>query len=250
MDLQKYLFRVSYLGNYFNGYQRQPNGNTVENYLEMAFIRSNLLSSFTENSYQSISRTDTGVSAIGNLFSLFCKNIPNLPRINSNLPNNNSIKIWGYAHISNQFRVSQPKHKVYAYYLAQDEFDAIVDIERIYEFEGEHIFSTFIKKDGAGKRNRPSVIYDISIKCTENGYYIIIKGNRFGREQIRRMIGYIMDSEYENQNLTDILKRQLKIPIRPAKPNPLILVNIEYTETLSWIGSYRSEEHTSELQSH
>ena len=48
MGLQKYLFRVFYIGNYFNGFQRQPNGNTVENYIEMAFIRSHLISSFNE----------------------------------------------------------------------------------------------------------------------------------------------------------------------------------------------------------
>ncbi|MCE7736217.1 MAG: hypothetical protein GPJ54_15150 [Candidatus Heimdallarchaeota archaeon] len=238
MDLQKYLFRVFYLGNHFTGFQRQPNGNTVENYIEMAFVRSNLIWSFTENSYQSISRTDTRVSAIGNVFTLLCTNTPNLARINANFPNNNSIRVWSYAPINEDFKAKKPKYKVYAYHLSYSEFDSIFDIERLYQFEGEHNFSTFIKKDGAGSQNTPSLITDISIKGTNNGHYIIIKGDKFGREQIRRMIGYIMDSKYEKRSLPEILKRQPKIPIHPAEPSSLFLIKVQYTDTPGWIGSF------------
>lgn len=238
MNLQKYLFRVFYVGSYFTGFQRQPNGNTVENHIEMAFIRSNLISSFNENSYHSISRTDTKVSAIGNVFTLFCNKTPNLTRINANFPSNNSIKIWSFASITNEFKAKQPEYKVYAYHLSTAEFDKIYDIERIYQFEGEHNFSTFIKKDGAGKQNEPSIIQDISIRRTENGYYIMIRGSKFGREQIRRMVGYIMDSKYEKTNLSEILKKKPKLPLHPAKPDSLILIKIQYATILPWIGSF------------
>lgn len=238
MNLQKYLFRVFYIGNYFTGFQRQPNGNTVENYIEMAFIRSNLISSFNENSYQSISRTDARVSAIGNVFTLFCNKTPNLTRINAYFPNNNSIKIWGFTPISDEFKAKQPEYKVYAYHFSNTEYDKINNIDRIYQFEGEHNFSTFIKKDGAGMQNAPSIIQDILIRRAENGYYIMIKGSKFGREQIRRMIGYIMDSKYEKTNLSEILKRKPKIPLHPAKPDSLILIKIQYTTIFPWVGSF------------
>lgn len=238
MVLEKYLFRVFYHGRDFNGFQRQLNGNTVENYIEMALIRSDLITSFAENSYQSVSRTDTGVSAISNNFAIFCKKKPDLARINANFPKNKSIKIWGFVPIPEDLNVRQPEFKIYAYHLSENEFTDIIDVERLFQFKGVHNFSTFIKKDGAGKENSESIIKDISIAKKASGYKIIITGNKFGREQIRRMIGYIMDTEFVNHDLQKVLITQQNISIRPAIPDPLLLVSIHYKNNLNWTGKF------------
>ncbi|MHA2097518.1 MAG: hypothetical protein ACW99A_02420 [Candidatus Kariarchaeaceae archaeon] len=239
MSDQKYLFRVYYDGKLFNGFQRQPNGNTIENYIELALIRSNLIKSFKTNFYQSVSRTDTGVSAIANVFSLNCKNEPNLNRITANLPTDGSLQIWGYSSIPGDFKVRSPDHKIYSYYVKRREFESIYDFERIYGFEGNHNFSTFMKRDGAGRFQIKSVIFDISVEKVKGGYFINIKGDKFGREQIRRMIGFIMDEGYNKVQVHDLLQKKIPIHIRPANPKFLTLVKANYKGKIAWEGSVK-----------
>ena len=88
---KRYAFKVYYIGKYFTGFQRQPNGMGVENYIENAFIESGCITSFKDNFYISTSRTDTGVNAISNIFTLDLEKKPNLDQINDFLPDRKSV---------------------------------------------------------------------------------------------------------------------------------------------------------------
>lgn len=234
MNIEKFLFRVYYDGYHYSGFQRQPNGFTIENFIEISLIRSKLITSLTSNKYISVSRTDAKVSAISNIFGINCAYEPNLSRINNYLPGNRSIKIWDFAPITDEFNVKSSIFKIYTYYFTKADFDEIIDVERLYQFEGTHNFHAFIKNDGAGELNSNSLIYEVKIKKFYQGYLVIIKGDRFGREQIRRMIGFITADEYSKINPQTILKSPNKIDIRPANPEFLYLANIEYDEKIMW----------------
>jgi hypothetical protein len=52
------------------------------------------------------------------------------------------------------------------------------------------------------------------------------------------MIGFILDSDFVDYNLSQILETHDKLSIRPADPKPLVLVKIKFSQKLDWIGSF------------
>ena len=44
--MKSYLFKVYYIGKNYQGFQRQPNGQTIENHIESSFIQAKLIHSF------------------------------------------------------------------------------------------------------------------------------------------------------------------------------------------------------------
>lgn len=224
----KFAFKVFYLGKNYLGFQRQPNGQTVENYLELAFIKANHIVSFADNNYKGASRTDNGVNAYANVFTLDLDKKPNLQRINYYLPRD--IMVWSYCKVSDTF---SPRHNIgkhYRYLLSSTIPNNQSDVDLLHQFVGEHDFSSFIKKHGAGMENPTSFIYSIEINKQGSFYQIDIHGNKFGREQIRMMIGLISKGIAPNEVFTN----PDLYDIRAASPQFLWLVQVNFNETLNW----------------
>lgn len=231
----KYLFTVFYLGQHYQGFQRQPNGRAVENHIEMAMIKAGCISSFAQNNYRSVSRTDANVNAIGNVFALFCDKEPNLMEINSYLPKDRSIIVHHYAHVESEFKSRNTRQKTYNYFVPRSSPHRFYALDRIYDYLGNHNFDVFIKKDGAGEDNPRSHIFDIQIQETTEGLSIDIVGDKFGREQIRRMLGVLMTSKYQDLTIKEILDNNGHVSsIKPAPPHYLTLVAIEYDRIIDW----------------
>jgi len=232
--MSRYAFKVYYSGTNYSGYQRQPNGNTIENFLELALIRTKLITSFQKNDYKAISRTDAGVHARGNVFTIITDKRPNLLQLNSNLPIDGSIIIWDFARICNNKDIHHPT-KRYQYFLPSPSSEVIDQIDRIYEYLGTHDFSQFIKTDGAGEKDPVGRIEDIILNKTSNFLIITIIGNRFGREQIRRMIGFLTDPRFfPHSPKSFFFKTQSRIRIKPEQPNFLVLQEIQFSNSLNW----------------
>ena len=66
---RRVAIKLAYDGTKFRGFQRQPEGETVEGALVRALGRIGAVSSPRECGYRSSSRTDRGVSALGNVVS-------------------------------------------------------------------------------------------------------------------------------------------------------------------------------------
>ncbi len=233
--MPRYAFKVFYNGKNYSGYQRQPNGLGVENYLEDAFISAGYIKSFYDNNYKGTSRTDRYVNAVGNVFALNCDREPNLSMINHYLPTDRTIILWGWAQVSNLFNPREVLFKEYNYLLYNIESKFMRKINRIYRFLGEHNFSRYIKKEGAGAENPISNIMNIKLtKISEKSLLIKITGNKFGREQIRRMVGYLIEDKYLNTQPDEFLIDGDPLNIKPVDGDNLYLMRIEYSEDINW----------------
>ncbi len=229
----RYVFKIYYLGNKYTGSQRQANGQGVFNHVEIAFIKSNYINSFKESKFIAMSRTDVDVSALSNVFVLELKNTPHLNKINKFLPKDNSIIIYDYAEIDADFNPRHVHHKVYKYMIENPNQEIINKLNRIKHFEGTHNFSNLIKKDGAGTKNPISNIYQIDIQKINTNFIITFKGDKFGREQIRKIIGYITDEKFLDIEPNEILIPS-EIEVSSADPQFLVLFDTKYDGKIDW----------------
>ena len=232
--MHRYLFKLYYSGSKYLGFQRQPNGQSIENRLEIGFAKSRLIASFQENKYKCVSRTDRGVSAICNMFSLYLENKPDLRLINSNLPDENSIIVYDYCISPEKFDIRVTKSKEYKYFLPTIHPEISVGLARILDFIGLHDFSNFIKGDGAGEDYPNSNIFHIELVTNGSYPFILFRGDKFGREQIRRIMGFLLDPKFLTVNPLQILESSSRPKIASADPANLWLVSIEYEQNLNW----------------
>ncbi len=232
---KKYAFKVYYVGKHYTGFQKQPNGLGVENFIENAYIESGYIVSFLENSYLGTSRTDVGVNALSNIFTLELHKEPNLSQINDFLPNDNSIIIWSFALVEDNFNPRYANHKTYMYLLINPSNKIIEHFERIKLFEGSHDYSNLIKKDGAGKEDPVSKITCISYEKINTNLLVSITGDNFGREQIRKMIGFLTDEKLLSISPSHLFEGFNNIKnIKSAPPQYLYLSQIEYDVRINW----------------
>jgi tRNA pseudouridine38-40 synthase len=237
----RYLFRVFYLGCLYSGFQRQPSGQGIENFIEIAFIKTGLIHSFKKNNYRACSRTDAGVNALSNVFSLKLAKTPKLEHLNDNLPNNRSIIIWDYAEVPDNFDPRKANFKQYSYYLSDIQIPKL-NFEKIFDFIGTHDFSGLIKKHGAGVESSINTIRQIDLSYTNSGVWITLKGNKFGREQIRQIVGYLLDKRYLHMSTNDCLTKYDIYPlnIESADPKYLILTDIHFEGKINWKRKHRN----------
>ncbi|MCY3411320.1 MAG: hypothetical protein INQ03_06755 [Candidatus Heimdallarchaeota archaeon] len=233
--MRRYLFKVYYQGDKFTGFQRQPNGLAVENKLELAFIKSGFIESFHVNNYQSTSRTDAMVSAIENIFSLDMDHQPVITKINKFLPADDEIIIYAMAEVDMSFNVKQAKIKQYEYVINNPDPIMMQFFHRIYDFKGRHDYSSIIKKDGAGERNPITIIHDITYHEEKGRIIVKITGDRFGREQIRKIIGFLQDKKMYHLQVGDILDKEERTEIVSAPAGNLLLLKIEFEVGINWI---------------
>ena len=230
----KYVFRVFYLGANYYGLQRQSNKKAVENYLETAFYKSKLISSFNGHNYFVASRTDRGVNAIENLFTLELSEEPLLEVINSFLPANGSICIWGKSMVSKDFSFHSVKSKRYSYYVPHITPDACNHLHRMSSFQGEHNFHNFIKKDQKARNTICNITqFSYALKGTSCTFWLT--SNRFGWEMIRRIIAFLLNPKYYLANPKHFLSNSNNRPkIKPVDGNYLTLEKINLEDELNW----------------
>jgi len=190
-----YLLKVAYLGWLFHGSQIQPRVKTVEGELESALREIGIPGG------RFLSRTDAGVSALGNVFVVEEKP-SKIGLLNHRLE---GIAVWGVTEVE---RVPAVQCRIYRYYLIGDYPEE--EVMKLKKFEGEHDFSGFTKE----RKATFSKIDNIDIRKFDFGYVIDFKAKRFLWNQIRRIVGTIMG--------------------RTAPPEPLILLDIIFEEEPAW----------------
>lgn len=238
-------FTYMYDGTDFLGFQRQPQGRTVQGVLEDA------LNKITKEKINLVSsgRTDRGVHAnmqVSNFLTHSPIPVAKLIKaINNMLPQDISIQSCEEADIDFSARYSA-QERVYRYYLSTlrspfenrfatylgDEIDLQKFISILETLIGRHDFRNFRLSDCTSK-NQVRDIYSIQGEFVNpNKFFIEIKGNAFLKSQIRIIIGTALEiyhgkkpENYFKILLTDFTKNYAKIV---APPNGLTLFHIKY----------------------
>ena len=253
-----YLFKIQYLGYRFHGWQKQPKIKTVQLMIErtLKFI-------LEDQKFRILAagRTDAMVSANEAAFELFLNDHPIenftefLRLFNHNLPQD--IRALSMHEVDDKFNIIQSsKTKEYLYLFTEGRknhpfcapmITTILDslnIEIMQQgaalFQGEHNFKTYCYKPSEnGVFNREIELCELveNTLFTANffpkkSYILRVKGKGFGRNQIRLMMGALINLGRGEITL-DYIKQSLTLEstavieyIAPA--SGLILNSIEF----------------------
>lgn len=179
--------KLAYDGSEFYGFQRQPGKATVEGSLIRALEAIGAIESARQCGFRSSSRTDRGVSALGNVasfqtdFSLrsLCS------AVNSKLSG-----AWTYSavRVDDDFNPRWARQRWYRYFLPAEDHGLAALRRAAKAFIGTHDFSHFARADGRS----PLRTID-SITVTRRGSFFLIdfRAESFLWNMVRRVIWHI-----------------------------------------------------------
>lgn len=216
--------RLAYDGTRFFGFQRQPDKVTVEGELILALRKIGAISDSKSANYRLSSRTDKGVSALGNVVSIdtaFPRH--KLPRaINSNV---NDLWCTGTALLPEDFDVRHTASRTYACYLPDCGEDLRAMRAASKSFIGAHDFSRYAKEDG---RNPVRTVERITIGRRDGMLEFVVQGESFLWNQVRRMVWALQQvgaGKAKARDLSPESFRLKRVGIAPAES--LILMEVD-----------------------
>ncbi len=235
------LLFVAYDGTDFSGSAWQPNKLTVQGELYSALKKVGLVDRPFD--FRLVSRTDKGVHALFNTAVCSFSRFPPLNAINMVLARNSRVWVWGYAQLDKATTVIAKEYGYYfpvsliPYYLTGScPVEILVEklSERMSYFVGTHDFSAFIRKDKV-VRDTIHTIHSINVQLDLPWIVMKFRGDGFGWEQIRRMVGFILDPRWFSTEISDLLDGSSVTPlsIKPAPPDFLILESMSFMPELS-----------------
>ena len=203
----RFLFKISYDGSNYFGYQRQNGLKTIQEKLEDAL---RIINAGKTTNIISTGRTDRGVHALSQYAHADIDiniNEKKLKRaMNSNLPDD--IHVISVKKVPDDFHARyNVKKKEYRYYMNLGEYNPIeknyvyqynykLNIEKMSEaikyFEGKHDFRAFVTEN-KDKINCVRTIEKVNIRKLPNKKIVFIfVGDGFMRYQIRNMVGILI----------------------------------------------------------
>lgn len=233
--------KIAYDGFNYQGYARQPNLNTIEGQLIQVLLDSNVIDSIKDAQFRVSSRTDKGVSSLGNVVTLWCNHQPNelIDIVNSEL---NDIFIFGYKKVDNDYNPRHAKMRSYRYYLNNTDLDIYGIIEAANRFTGKHDFRNFARVET--HRNPVRIIENIIIDRIDSFLIIDIYAQTFLWHQIRRILAALKKigeqklSQNDLQNALDNSNVSVDYGLAPA--HPLLLTNVEYDLEFNYLKNYKN----------
>ncbi|MGA1849058.1 MAG: hypothetical protein ACMUHB_06925 [Thermoplasmatota archaeon] len=235
--------KVAYDGSRFHGSQRQGDNDngSVEGSIVEALRK---MGKFQEGSPWPLnfaSRTDSGVSSLGNVFALETEMDPDdlLKGLNANL---DGIWCWGWGKVRSSQNIRWANSRWYRYHLPpgmlyKDGVKALIEVLR--KYVGEHDFTNLCRLEE--EKNPVTMIekadaYDLS----GNGELVVVDivGSRFLWQQVRRMVGAAIASvngEMDPEEFDKLLSGSLegagiKDRVRPMPSTGLVLMDVHYKD--------------------
>jgi len=220
--------KFAYDGRKFHGYARQPNLKTVEGELIKNLIKQNIVEDAKTSCIRTASRTDRGVSALGNVAAF--NTDTNEKNVLKKLKNNTDIIIYGIKKVEPDFYPRYAKWRIYRYYLNKNSLDLDETLSTAAIFTGKHNFSNFARIES--DKNPVRTIDNITIKEKNNFFVIDFYAQTFLWHQIRRIISAIEKigkRKTTKQQLIEALNNpDKKVDFGLAPPEPLILKDVIY----------------------
>jgi tRNA pseudouridine38-40 synthase len=216
--------KFAYDGASFHGYQRQPDVPTVEDEIIRSLEKATIIKSVVESRFRSGSRTDRGVSALGNVLA-FDTDFD----LNESIPAHNAYArdVWFHslAEVDDDFDPRIARGRWYRYHLrSRNDVSRLEEVAGI--FVGEHDFASFTK-DRANTTRR---IDSIEIGQEADFTVIDLRGKGFLWQMVRRIVDAMERferGEVELGALSAALRGE-RLRLGVAPPEPLFLMDAKY----------------------
>lgn len=224
--------KFGYNGVSFHGYARQPDLPTIEGAIISHLKSHELITNPSKAQLRSASRTDKGVSSLGNVIAF---NIKDTEHIDIESLNKNLFDIFFTSKhiVSDDFYPRYAHSRTYQYFLLKKDYYCPKRIlETATLFVGTHDFSNFARIE-VGK-NPVRTIEEIHIKETTDFLIFRFCAQTYLWNQIRRIISAILQVE-EHKTTQKEIQEALDYPMqkkdfRLSPPHPLILTDIHYND--------------------
>lgn len=254
-DMSKYpqrhvVLRLAYHGHRHDGLAKQDHtANTIEGLVMEALIKVRLIAPDGPVKFSRCGRTDKGVSALGNAFSLMVRAstddstpLDYCEMLNFVLPPTIRIVAWSFVPDSFDARFSCT-HRVYRYYFMTRGLDLDAMRAGAAHLVGVHNFRSFCKLDVVNVDNFTREILSARIVVSDEApeliSYFEIKGNGFLYHQIRctMTVLFLIGRGLERPDVVKaLLERGDAKPIYPlADDSPLVLWDCAFpTADVQW----------------
>ena len=243
----RYFIDISYDGSNYHGWQIQPNADTVQHQINLAF--STILNE--EINVLGAGRTDTGVHAKKMIahfdtnqtidFEKFKYRINGFLKKDISLNDIYKVKEDAHARFSAisrtyEYRVSRTKNpfSVNSYFLLRDlDFQSMKKACKF--LHGNHDYTSFAKLHSENYTNNCEV-YIANWKEDENLLIFTIKANRFLRNMVRAIVGTLIEigeGKISFSDIETILMSKDRAKAGYSVPaNGLSLIDIEYPKEI------------------
>ena len=234
--------KFAYDGTRFSGYARQPGRRTVEQQLLDLLSESNILKDPASSCFRTASRTDRGVSALGNVCA-FTTTTPQ-ETIFSLLPKTSEdIVIYGMKSVAPDFYPRHARQRAYRYYLKNEGLDVNQVLAAAGLFTGEHNFRNFARVEPL--KNPVRTIDTIVIHERQEYLILDFYAQTFLWNQIRRIVSALQKSGQGTLSLQSIqhalVHPETRVDYQVSPPEPLLLMDIVYDFSFEYTKGYKKK---------
>ena len=219
--------KFAYNGLNYHGFARQPNVRTIEELIHNSLKKHQIIDNIKDANFRYASRTDKGVSAISNIFTIDTKSeIDILRKLYDEC---DDVVFYGVKKVEPNFIPRHAKQRFYRYhYKNNGEINEIKNIIGL--FKGEHNFKNFARLES--KKNGIRAIDDITIRERDDFVLIDFYAQSFLWHQIRKIISALNKVEKCTIGVEDLMQAlnnpNKKVDYGLSPPEPLLLIDVVY----------------------
>jgi len=223
--MARIAMKVAYDGGAFHGHARQPGVPTVEGEILFALARARAIRDTHSPHLESASRTDRGVSALGNVVAFDTELAP-VSTARAFNAKARGVWAWAIAPVAPTFRARRARERRYEYLLPGSHDERRL-AEALRTFVGEHDFRNFTRD-----RERTVLRLDeVGAKRDAEAVVLEFRAMRFAWNLVRRLVAAALRVESGDASIQD-LERALQPGSHDdfglAPPEPLMLVDVRY----------------------
>ena len=232
--------KFAYAGKKFSGYARQPGQRTIEQMLLNLLTERKILGDARTSCFRTASRTDRGVSALGNVcaFDSLCSKETILRKLSKDTLD---VFIYGIQLVEPSFYPRHAIRREYRYYLRKNDLDVESLISTAGLFTGEHNFQNFARVEPL--KNPVRTIDNIVILEKKDFLILDFYAQTFLWNQIRRIVsalekrakGVISDEQIH----AALEHPETKVDFQIAASEPLILKDVVYDFSFEYAKDYK-----------
>ena len=231
--------KFGYDGATFHGLARQPGLRTVEGEVVVALTRASAIHALRSSRFQSASRTDRGVSALGNVVA-FDSLLAPIATVRAFNRRARGVWAWAVAEVPSSFNPRHARERWYEYRLPRS-LDESRLAEALRTFVGEHDFQNFTR----GREQSVLRIDKASVR--RNGGSIVLEfgAPRFAWNLVRRFVAaalYVESGAGSVRDLERALEPETRSDFGLAPPEPLVLVDVLYDFAFTRVRDPTTEE--------
>lgn len=242
LGCMRVALKFAYDGKDFSGYARQPDQKTIESELLRSLSKQGLIAGMKQSCFRTASRTDKGVSALGNVCAFDTE--LSIEEMFAMLPKDESrVFMYGIQEVAPGFYPRHAKQREYRYYLRRSGLDVDAVLSASGLFTGEHNFQNFARVEPL---KDPVRVIDAILFDVQHDFFVIdFYAQTFLWNQIRRVVSALQKVGEGTLSLgavrdaLDHPERKIDYQLAPAEP--LLLKDVMYDFSFKYIKGYKKK---------